>query len=260
MAKILRAIQPNAGVRAWYRKRLIKELDAMQRSIAYWLESAYHKREDEIVGDASPAHDLLSVFRSSMNRWTRRWNILAGWLGERVVTRVDDSTTTAMKEAFKAAGFTVKFDATRNMNSVTQALIAENVNLIKSIAQQYLTEVEGIVTRGVSMGRDLGYISEELGKRYDITKRRAKLIARDQTDKASQAIQRVRDEKLGITEGIWMHIPGQHTSRATHVAMNGKRFKLNEGLYDSAVKRNVLPGELVACRCTYRAVLPEFGD
>ncbi len=42
--------------------------------------------------------------------------------------------------------------------------------------------------------------------------------------------------------------------------MNGKRFRLDEGLYDSAVGRKVLPGELVACNCTFRAVIPEFGD
>lgn len=247
MAKLLRAIQPNAGVRAWYRKRLLKEIEAMQRSVAYWLESAYRQREDEIVGDASPARDLLSVFGESMRRWMRRWDTLADWLGRRVVEKVDNSTTTSMREAFKAAGFTVKFDRTRNLNSVTEAYINWNVGLIKSIGREYLDDVRGIVMEGVGMGRDLGYISEQLGNRYDITKRRAKLIARDQTDKATQAIRRVRDENLGITEGIWVHLPGQKTSRKTHEAMNGKRFKLNEGLYDSAVKRNVLPGELVAC-------------
>lgn len=260
MAKLLRAIQPNAGVRAWYRKRLLKEIEAMQRSVAYWLESAYRQREEEIVGDASPARDLLSVFRESMRRWTRRWDTLADWLGRRVIERIDSSTTTAMKEAFKDAGFTVKFDRTRNLNSVTEAYVSWNVGLIKSIGREYLDDVRGIVMEGVGMGRDLGYISEQLGKRYDITKRRAKLIARDQTDKATQAIRRVNDEKLGITEGIWVHLPGQKTSRKTHEAMNGKRFKLNEGLYDSAVKRNVLPSELPACRCVYRSVLPEFGD
>lgn len=263
MPKVLRAIQPNAGVRAWYRKRLLKELDAMQRSVAYRLEAAYRKREDEIVGDASPARDLLAVFGASMQRWLRRWDALADWLGRRVVEKVDATTTTGMKEAFRAAGFSVKFDGTRSLNSVTQALIGENVSLIKSIARRYLTDVEGIVTRGVSMGRDLGYISEQLGKRYAITKRRAKFIARDQTDKATQAIQRTRDEKLGITEGIWVHLPGQKTSRETHIAMNGQRFKLSgpdAGLYDSAVGENVLPGFLPGCRCTYRRVLPEFGD
>lgn len=263
MPKILRAIHPNAGVRAWYRKRIFKELEQMQRSIAYWLEAAYRRREDEIVGDASPARDLMAVFRSNMRRWMRRWDALADWLGRRVVEKVDASATIAMKEAFKAAGFTVKFDGSRRLNSVTQALIAENVSLIKSIPQQYLTDVEGIITRGVSMGRDLSYVTEELKKRYDITRRRAAFIARDQMDKATQAVQRARDEDLGITEAVWVHLPGQKSSRETHIAMHGKRFKLSgpdAGLYDSAMGYNVLPAELPNCRCVYRRILPEFGD
>ncbi|WP_304679743.1 hypothetical protein [uncultured Desulfovibrio sp.] len=55
-------------------------------------------------------------------------------------------------------------------------------------------------------------------------------------------------------------MPGKYTSRATHRAMHGKPFLLSEGLYDSAVGRKVLPGELVACQCEYRAFVPEFGD
>lgn len=258
--KTVRAVYPNAGVRAWYRKRLFKELDEMQRSIAYWLEAAWKRRESEIVGDASPARELMYIFSSNMRRWLGRWNRLAEWLAERFIGKVDSTTTTSMKDAFKAAGFSVKFPASRALNSVTQALIAENVSLIKSIASQYLTDVEGIVTRGVSMGRDVGYIADELGKRYAITKRRAKMIARDQTDKATMAIQRVHDEKLGITEGVWVHLPGQKSSRETHKAMDGMKFKISDGIFDSAVGRKVLPSELPCCRCVYRAVLPEFGD
>lgn len=263
MPKLLRAIQPNAGVRAYYRRRLKRELEAMQRSIAYWLEAAYKAREGEIVQDASPTNDILSRFKALQRRWLRRWNWLASWLPQRVIDRTERTTTVSMAEAFKAAGFTVKMDNSRVFNSVTQALIAENVALIKSIPQQYLSDVEGIVTRGVSMGKDLHYITEELHKRYDITRRRAAFIARDQMDKASMSIQKARDEQLGITEGIWVHLPGQKTSRATHIAMNGKRFPLqgpNAGLYDSAVKKNVMPAELPGCRCVYRRVLPELGE
>lgn len=263
MPKLLRAIRPNAGVQAYYRRRLLKELEAMQRSIAYWLEAAYKARESEIVEDASPTNSILARFKALQRRWLRRWNWLASWLSERVINRTESTTTVSMTEAFKAAGFTVKLDKGRYLNNVTQALIAENVNLIKSIPRQYLTEVEGIVTRGISMGKDLSYITEELDRRYAITRRRAAFIARDQLDKATQSINRAHDERLGITEGIWVHLPGQKTSRKTHEAMDGKRFRLrgpDAGLYDSDVKRRVLTGELPGCRCVYRAVLPELGE
>lgn len=263
MAKLLRPIHANAGINAWYRKRLIKELDAMQRSIAASLLTVYRRRESEIVGDASPTMDIVKRFRENVRRWMKRWDTLSEWLSERFVGKAEKTTTGTLKEAFKAAGFTVKFNASKSLNTVTRALIEENVNLIKSIPQKYLTEVEGIVLRGVSNGRDVGFIAQELGKRYEITKRRAKMIARDQTDKAFQTIQRTRDAEIGVTEGIWVHLPGRYTSRKTHIAMNGKRFKLSgpdAGLYDSDVGHNVVPGECVNCRCVYRAIVPEFGD
>lgn len=268
----IRSVSANAGVIAWYKRRLKKELDEMHHSVCYWLEAVYKARESEIVGDnlphesviaadASPTASLLERFREVSRRWLKRWNLLAGWLAKSAIGKAKSTTDVSLKNAFKAAGFTVKFQASRELNTVSRALIAENVNLIKKIPQQYLSDVEGIVLRGVSMGRNLKYIREELDKRYDITTKRANLIARDQLDKATQAIQRTRDKEIGITEGIWVHMPGQKTSRETHIAMNGKQFKLegdDKGLYDSDVGRNVLPSECPACRCVYRAVLPDL--
>lgn len=234
----------------------------MHHSVCYWLEAVYKAKESEIVGDASPTTSLLERFREVSKRWLKRWNLLAGWLAKSAIGKAKSTTDVSLKNAFKAAGFTVKFQASRELNTVSRALIAENVNLIKNkMVRPYLADVEGIVLRGVSMGRNLKYIREELDKRYDITTKRANLIARDQLDKATQAIQRTRDKEIGITEGIWVHMPGQKTSRETHIAMNGTQFKLegdDKGLYDSDVKRNVLPSELPACRCCYRAVLPDL--
>lgn len=67
-------------------------------------------------------------------------------------------------------------------------------------------------------------------------------------------------KRLGVKVGIWVHLPGRKTSRATHMAMNGKPFLLSEGMYDSAVGRKVLPGQEPGCHCTYRNFMPEFGD
>ena len=41
--------------------------------------------------------------------------------------------------------------------------------------------------------------------------------------------------------------------------MDGKRFKLSEGLYDSKEGRNVLPAELVNCHCTFNYDLSTIG-
>ena len=58
MAKVIRAIKPNAGIRAKYRKRLVSLLDEMQRSVVWWLRAEYRKQETRIAQDAPPASDL----------------------------------------------------------------------------------------------------------------------------------------------------------------------------------------------------------
>ena len=171
--KILRAIKPNAGIRVKYRRRLEAMIDDMNRSVTYWIEAAYHHEEERIVGDASPVHVILQRFNRDARRWLKKWDMLAAWLAKNFIGQVSRKATSSLEQAYKEAGFTVNFKPSRNLNTVTEALISWNVGLIKSIPRQYLEDVRGIVTNGVSMGRDLHYITEALDKRYNITRRRA---------------------------------------------------------------------------------------
>lgn len=268
MAKLLRVVHPNAGVRAAYSHQLHRLIDEMQRSTLWWLRAAYRKDEERIVADsapgiaqdASPARMMQKVLGRLFRYWMRRWNDKARKIAEDFVRGSARHTTSSYEQAFRDAGFTVRMDPSRAKNDVVQALIAENVSLIRTIPEKYFSEVTGLVQRSISMGRDLAFLTDELEKRYRVTRRRADLIARDQANKATEAIKRVESERLGVKVGIWVHVPGKYTSRATHKAMNGKPFLLSEGMWDSEVKRKVLPGELVACQCTYRDFVPEFGD
>lgn len=258
--RTLRPTRPSAAIERAYRKKLDDLIDKMQRSVVWWISAAYRKREKQITQDAGPARSLAEELQSVMRDWQRDFDKaaedMARWFAENDVRHVRNST----REAFKAAGlgelFTVKFRyMSRHERDVLQSIIIENVNLIKSIPQQYLTEVQGLVQRCVQNGRDLGYLREELQKRYEITKRRAATIARDQTNKATENLSRARMQSLGITKGIWIHTSAGKTYRETHVKMNGKEFDLSKGLYDSAVGRNVFPAELVNCKCTYRPII-----
>lgn len=250
--RTLKATRSSVSIECAYRKKLDGLIDRMQRSVVWWLRAAYRRREGQIVMDAAPARDLSQELQSVMRDWQRDFNAaaedIARWFAEQNSRHVRNST----KEAFKAAGLekliTVKFRyMNRRERDVLQSIIVENVNLIKSIPQHYLTEVQGLVQRSVQNGRDLGYLTEELQKRYGITKRRAATIARDQTNKATENLSRARMQSLGITKGIWIHTSAGKTYRETHVKMDGKEFDLSKGLYDSAVGREVFPGELVNC-------------
>lgn len=260
MPRIIRAVKPNPGIRAAYRRKLEALLDEMQRSVLWWLRAAYRKDESRIVQDASPAILFRGVMGRLFRRWMKKWGDKAEAIAREFIDKTQRRARMSHEQAFKAAGFTVKMQPSRVQNATVQALIAENVALIKSIPQRYLAEVEEMVMRSTVQGRDLNGLTEELHKRYEITRRRAAMIARDQSNKATAAINQVESQKLGIKVGIWVHVPGRKMSRKTHEAMNGKPFLLAEGLYDPEVNRKVKPGELPLCACVYRDFVPEFGD
>ena len=128
---------------------------------------------------------------------------------------------------------TINMQWTPAMTEKVDAIIAENVSLIRSIPEKYFTEVEGMVYRAVARGGDRKALADEIeanfGKRHGITR---------------------------ITEGEWVHSGGGHKPRQSHVkaGKERKRFKLSEGcLIDGEY---IMPGQLPNCGCTWKPVLP----
>jgi SPP1 gp7 family putative phage head morphogenesis protein len=109
-------------------------------------------------------------------------------------------------------------------------------------------------------GRDLGGITAEIDSIHGKMLDRVKLIARDQTNKATNAMTKARYEELGIEKAVWQHNAGGKTFRESHVKMDGEVFVLADGMYDPDEETNIQPGELPFCRCSYRPYLPEFGS
>jgi SPP1 gp7 family putative phage head morphogenesis protein len=249
-------VRPNAGIQAAYRKRLDAMVKEMHESILYWLTSAYKANEPEMAQDESPAAALRQSVRQLRRRWMRNFDKgaqkLAKYYTKAMMDRADGDLTAKLKKI----GFSVEFKMTAAANDVMQATIGEQVGLIKSIAEKHLTEVEGLVMRSVSQGRNLSEMTKELQERYGVTKKRAALIARDQNNKATATITRVRQQELGITEAVWMHSHGGKEPRPSHVAANGKRYKIAEGMYLDG--KWVWPGTEINCRCVSKSVIPGF--
>lgn len=256
--KVLRPVRANAGVEAQFRRRLVKEIEDMGLSIRYWLEAAYKAYPPRIAMDAVPANELRDAMAKLSRQWLYRFDELANWIADYFAKDAADRSDAALAKALRDAGFTVKFQMTKEMRDVFRATVHENVNLIRSIPQQYLTNVEGMTMRSVQTGRDLSSLSRDLQEQLGVTKRRAALIARDQNNKATSAFQRVRQIELGVEEAVWMHSHAGKKPRQTHVRMNGKRYDVKQGMWDSAEGRYIFPGELINCRCSSRSVIRGF--
>lgn len=225
------------------------------------------RRTLELMRDVKMAQDAPSPTKAlqlALQRWanqtTKKFDLAAEKIADAFATRSRQATQAAMMAQLKRAGFTVKFESTLKSIEAFRVVAAENVALIKSIPRKYHAEVEQKVWNAVRNGSDLNKLSTELRKAHGSTIKRAALIARDQNAKAKATIERVRQQELGITRGIWMHSHAGKEPRPTHVAMNNKPYDLNRGMWDSDEGEWVHPGQLINCRCTMKPVIDGFED
>lgn len=247
----------NAGIQTAYRKRLDTLIKEMHASITYWLESAY-RANTPVAADESPAMALRKTMHKLSSRWMTNFDEGAGNLAKWFAQKNKDYSDIALQGHLKSAGFTVQFKMTGAMNDAYQAVIGENVGLIRSIAERHLTNVETMVMQSVQQGRNLGELSAQLEKQFGVTKRRAALIARDQSNKATATMQAVRQRELGIRQAQWMHSGAGKEPRPSHVKAGRDKliFDLDKGAYLDG--EWVLPGQAINCRCVSRPIIPGF--
>ncbi len=272
--KTARMIPANAGLHRAYADKLTGLVRELSDSVTYWLLAEYRRQLPRVermeatpvtaltarpaAEDASPARDLLARLRQQSRRWRKKFDEKAQAYAEWFAARALQTTTAAARNSLsEAAGFMVPMTMTRNVNNVVQAVVAENVNLIRSIGSQYFTEVEGLVLRSVRAGRDIAWLTDELEKRYGITRRRALTIARDQNNKASAAIGRARMQDAGIRLGVWRHTSVSRHPRKSHKAADGLVFDLSEGMLLDG--KMIFPGEEINCGCRFEPVIERPG-
>lgn len=254
----LAAVRPNAGLRADYHKRLDRAVDDMHRSVMYWLRAAYRANPPEIAQDASPARILRAAMRKLGRRWLRRFDELGPEIAAYFATAASERVDGALADMLRKKGFTVRFKTTAAQNDAYQAVIGQQVGLIKSVAQKYLSDIEGDVMRSVMAGRDLATLSKTLEKTYGVTKRRAALIARSQNNMATATLTRVRQNELGIKKAKWLHSAGGRVPRPEHVAFSGKLYDVDKGAFLEG--KWTWPGMEINCRCVSVPVITGFAS
>lgn len=255
--KVLRPVHPNAGIEAVFRKKLLSLLDEMQRSIEYWISANYRKEPPAIAQDEMASRILQRAMRALSRRWLKRFDEMSVNLGKYFAKDISKRSDRALKKILKDGGFAVDFRMTKAQRDVLNAIVQENVALIKSIPREYLNRVEGAVMRSVQTGRDLKSLTDELKQGYGITKRRAIFIARDQNNKATALLTRARHMEIGITECIWMHSHAGKKPRPSHVKAGKDKVRYNvaEGWLDPAINKRIWPGTEINCRCVSKPVL-----
>ena len=263
--RLLPPVRPNAGTEALYRRKLQALIREMNASVLYWIRAAYRANEPIIAKDELPSKALQRVIDRLSKRWRKNFDAAAAELAAYFAQRANQRVASQLTRILKERGFSVQFKMTQAMRDVMNAVIEENVGLIRTIPEQYFKAIQGDVMRSVQTGRDLGQLTKDLESNYGVSHRRAAFIARDQNNKMTGVMINARQREVGITEAIWLHSGGGKEPRPNHVKFGKEkaRYDVTKGIYDPDADgkgkgRWIFPGQLINCRCVSRPVIPGF--
>lgn len=124
------------------------------------------------------------------------------------------------------------------------------------LTYRLISDIVPVVEKWILTGEGKEDILRAILVTENIPGERAAGVVLQITMMTNQAIQRLNMIDLGFERATWIHVPGEFTSRETHIKFNNEVFDLNVGLYDEDVHRNVFPGELWWCRCVMRGIIP----
>lgn len=276
---VLGAVVPNVQTEAAYRRDLAKAIANMSASYEYWLRAKYRRAletnqaagrlpdpslaQDEKArsagfGDLDDLFDELARLRA---HWEKHFDSLAAKLAAQAVRSMYDDNVFSWNSKLKRAGFDIDLQLTPSQRLILKAKVPENVALIRSIQQGYHKDIEGIVSRNFLKGRDLSTMADEIKERGGVTTKRAALIARDQSNKATAQMNAARQQELGLNWATWLHSSAGKEPRHTHVKAGREQWVFNTqaGIDFGDSFGQVLPGEAINCRCHSRTIIPALG-
>jgi SPP1 gp7 family putative phage head morphogenesis protein len=101
-------------------------------------------------------------------------------------------------------------------------------------------------------------LAEEIYEHFGIAERHATLIARDQLSKYYGAVNKSRQENLGVGKFIWRTMNDERV-RDAHSELEGREFSWND-LPVNDRGEEIYPGSEIQCRCSAEPVLDDLLD
>lgn len=237
-------------------------VQSMVSGIKHELVPVLHAREGDYINDTI-RQDLLELIKNLEAQY-KNISIFSHGVARRNANQIDQlNINSFIAKANAATGLdTGQTQETVSVESIIKSHVDDNVKLIKSIPDQFFDRVRNVVLTGLENGTRANVMAKQLltkGKAAEvkqvgvagITFRRAKLIARDQTNKLNGSITQVRQMSLGIEDYIWRD-SGDNRVRAQHIELNGQTFSWKG---EPQPPLGLAPGQPILCRCTAEGVV-----
>lgn len=264
--KLKSKVQPKLGNPVLSPKKA--ELELQSKMSELWTRVLFPATEriHQMIKSKAPLSQIADEIERTLLWANQEYATYSRNLIDRWKASVDEDTKAQMNRSIRKA---TGIDITLVLESpeVSEALTLggmEAANLIKSIPGQHLGKIAQAVAdnfagRPLPEGRSLLQQIQQIGK---VSKKRAKLIARDQTSKLTGLLNETRQTSIGIEEYIWRtsgdervvgnpsgKYPDGNRTHGDHFHRNGKRFRWDSPPADGH------PGQAIQCRCHAQPVI-----
>lgn len=273
-AKALRALESNRGLAIAAGKRIraiVNQFEKAYKKEALKIAAKYCKNEVQDAAISVVPSELEIALaklaaKQSMGMGSNAKQV-SRWYCRQLLRNISADQKRALKKAGISTAWLKKKWTVQIVRgqyvapSVAKQIpkqVEANAALITKLCERSAQKVQNAIAEGISKGYNLSRLTEKINSLENMDEARAARVALDQSCKLNQFIQVENSKALGVKEGIWVHVPGQYESRASHMKMNGKKFDLEKGMYDPDVEDYIQPGELPYCRCCFKAILPGF--
>ncbi len=147
------------------------------------------------------------------------------------------------------------------LKGALQDWTTQNVNLIVKLPDIALSSMESLVTESVLRGDSKTFLKDQIVNLLGVTDTRARLIARDQSNKLYGSLTELRSQFNGWDFYEWDTANDQRV-RPDHERLNGKIFKFSEPPVTvrtgkRAGERNN-PGTDIQCRCVALVIFDRY--
>lgn len=259
--KIAAPVKSLRGQERAYQKELNKLGKALISSIREDVLAFLKVNQESYVIDGIGAN--LNVIFAKLNR--EFTGVITASFAESTANQMVSKTARSNKNKFdrvvnKATGVNLgSIIATEGLEDFMELSISKNVSLIKSLPEQYLSQVETIVNNGVVSGARFSTIAKEItaktGSVNSKLANRIKTIARNEIQTINSQLTLRRSEQLGIKKGIYRTSEDERV-RDCHAELNGVEYEIKKGAWSKSCSKFIQPGITdINCRCSYSPII-----
>jgi SPP1 gp7 family putative phage head morphogenesis protein len=259
-----------------YANEVVKEVYKMHLDVSSQIESLFKsdgkkaiQKTENIALDASISSLARMLTNKLVDKWSKRFNTFGTRWTKSMISKVEAQSEKDLSKSMEklSGGLAIKTDqiSGKTRNNIL-ASSDQAASLIKTIGQDYTTEVKQAVARAItndasSFTELKSSIHNMLQNRYKKHKNKAYNVARDQMRKSYTNITASRMKDIGVAEYIWRHGGGVKELRSHHKNyLNGKTFSLDDPpVIDPSTGKKGKPGDDYFCSCYMEPVI-RFGS